>query len=74
MKKIWHSIKTICLSYLVQTIAMFIGIIFYVIFNKELVEINMNILMKYLIIAVTISTIPISLFLLKKYYINIEIN
>ena len=67
MKKIWYSIKTICLSYLVQTIAMFIGIIFYIILNKELSEINMDILIKYLIIAVTISTVPISLFLLKKY-------
>lgn len=72
MKKFWYSIKTIILSYTIQFLFAFLAIIAYITINSDVSSVNIDILIKYLIVAITISTIPVSIYLYKKYKIKEE--
>lgn len=78
MKKIWNSIKTILLTYLIQYAVIVIGIVAYIAIsgNINLLD-DVNNIYKYIIIGVTLTSIPIASYLYKKYKIKekrIELN
>lgn len=66
MKKLWYSIKTIIYTYLIQYISISISILIYILLNKNILDINS--IYKYIIVGITITIIPISIYLFKKYH------
>lgn len=68
MKKIWSVISPIVYSYLVQFLACIAAIFGYVLLSHDGENLNFDIIYKYLIIAITITIVPISLYILKKNY------
>lgn len=72
MKNLWYSIKSIILSYLAQLITAIIIIIIYLTTsnNPNKVLEDTNTLYGLLILVTSISVIPITFYLYKKYYIK----
>ena len=71
MKKLWNSIKTILYSYLVQYVLMIALIILFVIaFGNRINLNNMNRMYEISILGVAITSIPIGLYLYKKYNVK----
>lgn len=66
MKKLWYSIKTIIYTYAIQYISISISILIYILVNKNINDINS--IYKYAIVGITISLIPISIYLYRKYH------
>lgn len=71
MKKLWYSIKTIVYSYSIQYIAIFLAIIIYILLNGDkTILANIDAIYKFTIIGITITIIPLSIYLYKKYKIK----
>ena len=69
MKKIWYIFKDIILSYLIMYLAVIIFLIIYILTtNNSMLLNNPNAIYKYAIIGLTISMIPITIYLYKKNY------
>ena len=71
MKKLWYSIKPIVYTYTIQYIGILISLIIYVMINnnKDILN-NIDTIYKYAIIGVTLTIIPISIYLYQKYKIK----
>lgn len=65
MEKLWYSIKTIIYAYVIQYISISISILIYILLNKDIN--NINSIYKYAVVGITITIIPISIYLFKKY-------
>lgn len=69
MKKIWYILKDIILSYLIMYLAVIIFLIIYILTTDNSMILNDTItIYKYAIIGLTISMIPITIYLYKKNY------
>lgn len=68
MKKLWQAIKPIIYCYLIQFVICIATIILYLVFSYQGDTLEYDLIYKYLIIAITITIIPISIYILKKYY------
>lgn len=66
MEKLWYSIKTIIYAYVIQYISISISILIYILLNKDIN--NINSIYKYAVVGITITIIPISIYLFKKYH------
>ena len=71
MKKFWNSVKPIIYSYTAQYLSIFAAIIVYILLNKDKYILNdIDAIYKFTIIGITITLIPISIYLYKKYKIK----
>jgi len=66
MKRLWTTLKPIICCYLIQYIAVIIAIVLYLLLTNN-DQIEYDLVYKYVIIGITITIIPICLYIIKKY-------
>lgn len=71
MKKFWYSIKPVVYGYTVQYLLIIVGLIIYSFISGDTSILkNEENIYKYIIIGIIITTIPISIYLFKKYRVK----
>jgi len=68
MKKLWQVIKPIIYFYLIQFFTCVGAIILYLVFSHQGDTLEYDLIYKYIIIAITLTIVPISIYIFKKYY------
>lgn len=71
MKKIWSFIKPIVYSYTLQYLFIFIGLLIYVFIKRDMnIFSSWDVMYKYIVIGIVITSIPICIYIFKRYKIK----